>query len=302
MSSAEPLTALKAELLQALVPQVLDVLARALREGTAVHQVEADLWDLALQLGRRSLATFFKAWGTGDLGETLTLSDGRTVQRLEQLHARRYVSIFGAFRLERTAYGSREGQALEFVPLDNRLQLPPGAFSYLLQDWDQALAVEQAFTQVNQTIGRMLKLKQSVDSLEGMNRQMAQNLGMFRDSQGTPPAAEEGAIVVVTADCKGIVMRGQGTPAVCGGQRPGGQRANQKRMATVGAVYTVDPYVRTPEDVVAALFRDLGHEPGPRPEPAHKRVWASLPREGHAPRSSIEVVFDCPPTPRRVPS
>jgi hypothetical protein len=34
MSSAEPLTTLKAELLQALVPQVLDVLARALREGT----------------------------------------------------------------------------------------------------------------------------------------------------------------------------------------------------------------------------------------------------------------------------
>ena len=135
----------------------------------------------------------------------------------------------------------------------------------------------------------MLKLKQSVDSLEGMNRQMAQEVGLFRDSQGSPPAAEEGAIVVVTADCKGVVMRGQGTPAVCGGQRPAGQRANHKRMATVGAVYTVDPYVRTAEEVVAALFRDPGHEPAPRPQPAHKRVWASLPREG---QSSIEVVFD----------
>src|SRR5262249_23754330 len=76
MCSAEALTALKAELLQALVPQVLDVLARALREGTAVHQVEADLWDLALQLGRRSLAAFFAACGSGDLGETLTLPKG----------------------------------------------------------------------------------------------------------------------------------------------------------------------------------------------------------------------------------
>ena len=78
------------------------------------------------------------------------------------------------------------------MPLDNRLQLPPGAFSYVLQDWDQALAVEQAFIQVNQTIERMLKLKQSVDSLEGMNRQMAQDLTAFRDAQGSPPAAEEG--------------------------------------------------------------------------------------------------------------
>src|SRR6266702_1637234 len=145
MSIAEPLTVLKAELLQSLVPQ-------------------------ALQLGRRSLAALFDACGSGDLGASLPLPDGRDVQRLEHLHPRRYVSIFGAFRLERAVYGSREGQALAFVPLDNRLQLPDGVFSYVLQDWDQSLAMEQAFGQVSQTIARMLKLRQSVDSLEGMNR------------------------------------------------------------------------------------------------------------------------------------
>jgi len=135
-------------------------------------------------------------------------------------------------------------------------------------------------------------LKQSVDSLEGMHRQQAQDVADFRDLQGSPPAAEEGQIVVVTADCKGIVMRGQGTPTVCGGERPAGQRANQKRMAAVAAVYTVDPYVRTADDVVAALFRDPDYEPGPRPQPCHKRVWASLPHEGPRPKSSIAVVFD----------
>lgn len=292
MSIAEPLTVLKAELLQTLVPHVLDVLTHALHEGTALHQVESQLWDLALQLGRRSLAAFFDACGTGDLGATLTLPEGQTVQRLEHLHTRRYVSIFGEFRLPRTVYGSREGQALEFVPLDNRWQLPQSVFSYVLQDWDQALAVEQAFRQVNQTIARMLKLKQSVDSLEAMNQQMAQEVGWFRDLQGSPPPAEEGQIVVVTADCKGIVMRGQASPTVCGGERPTGARVNGKRMATVGAVYTVDPYVRTAADVVAALFRDPDYQPAARPEPRHKRVWASLPKEGPQPRSSIAVVSD----------
>lgn len=292
MSIPEPLTVLKAELLQALVPQVLDVLTRALADGTAVHQVEGQLWDLALQFGRRRLTALFAACGTGDLGESLTLPTGQPVQRLEELHSRRYVSIFGEFRLERAVYGSREGQALQFVPLDNRLQLPQSVFSYLLQDWDQALAMEQAFRQVNETIARMLKLKQSVDSLEGVNRQMAQDVGWFRESQGSPPATEEGQLVVVTADCKGVVIRGQGTPTVCGGQRPGGQRANQKRMATVGAVYTVDPHVRTAEEVVATLFRDPDYEPAPRPEPCPKRVWASLPQDGPAPKSSIAVVFD----------
>jgi hypothetical protein len=81
--------------------------------------------------------------GSGDLGPTLTLPNGEQVNRLDELHTRQYVSIFGRFDLKRVAYGTRESQALVFVPLDNRLQLPESDFSYLLQDWDQELAVEQ---------------------------------------------------------------------------------------------------------------------------------------------------------------
>lgn len=292
MSMPQSLALLKIELAQQLVPHLVERLTAALDNAQPLHEVEQSLWDLLLQTGHRALGAFLEAHGTGDQGPTLSLAEGRQVHRLEELHSRRYVSIFGAFELQRTVYGSREGQALAFVPLDNRLQLPDSDFSYVLQDWDQALAVEQAFRQVNQTIARMLKLPQSVDTLEGMNRQMAQDVGWFRDLQGAPPPAEEGQIVVTTADCKGIVIRGQGTPTVCGGQRPAGQRANQKRMATVGAVYTVDPYVRTAQEVVAALFRDPDYQPGPRPQPCHKRVWGSLPHEGPKPQSSIERVFD----------
>jgi hypothetical protein len=283
---------LKMELIQNLVPQIEKLLTDSLADGRPVHEVEGGLWDLALQVGRRALSAFLDVHGSGDLGPTATLPDGREVHRLEERHTRRYVSVFGAFTIERTAYGSREGQALEFVPLDDRLQLPRNAFSYLLQDWDQALAVEQPFCQVSESIQRILKFKQSVDSLEGMNRQQAQDVAEFRESLGSPPAAEEGQIVVVTGDCKGIVIRGQGTKTVCGGERPAGQRANQKRMAAVASVYTVDPYVRTADQVVAALFRDPDYEPERRPKPCHKRVWASLPDEGPKPRTSIAVVFD----------
>jgi hypothetical protein len=292
MNITDSLNVLKMELTQNVVPQILNLLTAALTQGQPIHKVEDGLWDLVLEVGRRSLGVFLDSHGTGDLGPTVTLPDGREVQRLEPLHTRRYVSIFGPFTLKRTVYGSREGQALEFVPLDQRLQLPESVFSYLLQDWDQGLAMEQPFRQVSQSIERILRFQQSVDSLEGVNRQQAEDVADFRDLQGSPPAAEEGEIVVVSADCKGIVIRGQGTPTVCGGERPAGQRANQKRMAAVAAVYTVDPYVRTADEVVAALFRDPAYEPAPRPKPCHKRVWASLPHEGSEPRSSIAVVFD----------
>ncbi len=40
----------------------------------------------------------------------------------------------GSFELSRRVYGTREGQKIEWVPLDQRLQLPESKFSYLLQD------------------------------------------------------------------------------------------------------------------------------------------------------------------------
>ena len=46
-------------------------------------------------------------------------------------------------------------------------------------------------------------------------------------------------------------------------------------MATLACVYSVDPYLRTPEEVVAALFRDERPEDTTtRPRPCHKRLTA----------------------------
>jgi hypothetical protein len=55
----------------------------------------------------------------------------------------------------------------------------------------------------------------------------------------------------------------------------------------------VDRSVRTPEDVVAALFRD-GPESPPRPQPRPQRVWASLPHEDGAGvvQPSWAIVYD----------
>ena len=50
-------------------------------------------------------------------------------------------------------------------------------------------------------------------------------------------------------------------------------------MATVGAVFTRTPWVRTPQQVVESLFRISRPRPEDAPVPPrrqHKRVWASL--------------------------
>lgn len=260
-----------------LLGEMQQFLQQAAQQGVAIHEVELSLWRRLLQLGHKLLADYFARHGSGDLGETITLPDGRTCHRLPALHSRRYVSIFGQFTLGRTVYGSREGQAIDFVPLDNRLQLPAGVFSQVLQDWDQALCVEQAFGQAARTVERILDLNQSVDSLEHMNVQMAQRADDFRQERPRPGPEEEGAVVVASADGKGIVMRRGAEEARPAAHRSKGEKASRKEMAIVGAVYTVDRYVRTPEQVVAALFGEKRESPEPkRPPPCHKQTVAHL--------------------------
>jgi hypothetical protein len=58
-----------------------------------------------------------------------------------------------------------------------------------------------------------------------------------------------------------------------------GQKTNRKKMATVAAVFTRAPWVRTPQQVVENLFdkdRAVSKADQPAPRPEHKRVWASL--------------------------
>jgi hypothetical protein len=249
----------------------------AAEQGTAVHEVERAVWQQVLQIGHLLLERFFTVLGTGDLGERVTLPDGRIAERLAMLHERRYVSIFGNFTLNRVVYGSREGQRIDFAPLDNRVQLPESVFSYLLQDWDQGFCVQDAFGQVAQTVLRIFGLRQSVDSLEHMNAQMAQYVDDFRQEQPRPTAQDEGEILVSSADGKGVVMRRTPDEPPPPAHRTKGEKASRKEMAIVGAVYSINRHLRTAEDVVAALFGDKRATPPPaRPKPHHKHVMASL--------------------------
>jgi hypothetical protein len=289
MSMPQETAVLNPELRQALA-QLHALIHQATQDGTALHEVERLIWQQVLRIGRQTLQQFLDLQGTGDQGDQVRLPDGRTLDRLPEPHPRRYVSIFGPFLLLRTAYGSRAGQKIELVPLDNRLQLPAGAFSYVLQDWDQALCVEDAFGQVNATIARMLGLKQSVDSLEHMNQEMAEQATPFRLNRPLPPADEEGEVFVVSADGKGVVLRRGPEDPAPPAYRTKGDKASHKRMATVGTVYSVDRHVRSPEQVVAALFRDGPRPEGDRPSPRHKQVWASL-AQADVPVSGMEAVF-----------
>ena len=249
------------------------------QNGTSAHVFERGLFDELLALGKTLFQAFLKLVGPGDFGPSLPLDDGRLVQRSEKQHARRLLTVFGEFFVSRWVYAQYANSKVEFAPTDQRLQLPASEVSYLLQEWDQLLGVEQAFGQVREVIETILRLPQSVDTLERTNQQMAEAAPVFRDSQGPVDLAKEGALLVVTEDNKGIPMVRPVEEKPAGAHRSKGEKANKKQMACIGCVYSVDPHVRTPEELVATLFRDPDRPKTKAPEAQNKRYWAELSRE-----------------------
>lgn len=282
--------------LQTTLEQLLRKIDGSLQQAVPLHKIEESIWQILLALGKQAMEYTIDQAGDGDRGPSITEPDGRSFNKLPQLHKRRYVSIFGVFDLHRVVYGSREGQKIQCVPLDARLGLPQSAYSYLLQNWSQLLCAESAFHKVSEALMNIFQQKVGTASLEGMNEQMAQSVPHFRDNRPPPRAETEGEIVVVSADGKGIVMRRGADDPAPSAHRSKGEKASKKRMAMVASAYSVDRYHRTAEEVVTALFRDSEEnedKPSDRPVPQSKRVMASLAGEKDGePVSAIELAHD----------
>ena len=270
------------------VESIADFIFHCLCEpDTTAHQVEQQLWQHMLSLGKTGMQLFLDHCGDGDQGCTAHMPDGQELKRLQEPRTRPYLTVFGEFAVTRRVYAVRESQKIQYVPLDARLQLPEQKFSYLLQDWDQSMASELPFNKVSASLSRILGFKQSVNSLEHTGRVMSGSAAAFWDDLPIPPEDQEGQIMVTSADGKGVVMCSSALPFAPKKSTPpsSSKRPGNKKMALIGSVYSVDAYVRTPEQVLEALFREPPQhqtQESPkicRPKPYHKRVRGALLRD-----------------------
>ena len=275
---------------QAQLTDLIAFVRAAPADGLRIDQVERGLFERLLQLGLSLLTAHLAAHGDGAIGDTATAPDGQVCRKLPDPHERTYRSVFGPLTISRAAYGSREGQKIAWVPLDARLGLPAGEFSYLLEDWSLRFCLRGAFAEGRGSLAELLGLRPSVRSLERMSRAVAEAVPAFTDSRPTPPPHEEGELLVLTADGKGVPMR---RPPADGPRRhprrKKGEKANKKQMAYVGAAYTVAPFVRTADQVLQELHG--AEAPPARPRPCHKHVWAEMTRvaEGEACHGRVEL-------------
>jgi hypothetical protein len=309
----------KSETLANLADDLSSFVRRSARTGSSLDEAERGVLDRVLILGRTALDLFLKAQGDGDLGETVTTKEDKILYRSESVMPRKLRTIFGKHTFQSFVYSRGFKEKIELRPIDARVNLPEGTASYLLQEFTQYFCIEKAFAVAADQFETVFKQKISVDVLEGINRDMGAQADPFLDRLSTPPAAKEGKFLIATADGKGVPLvtaDAETVPVFDKKERPG-----NRRMATLGCVYTVDPYIRTPEQIVAALFRDrtvaqpdedrpearfkhyrsyfASAEPGEEPIPSAYSTWAWMGQElskRHQPGQMVIRLMDGQPS------
>ena len=297
---------------RSLVDMVLELRSLALNaaeEGKSLDSVERAAWSLVLQMGREAIELFIRGQGTGDLGPTLTGEDEQCLVRSEAPVNSTIRTVFGTHRFQQFAYSEGPKTKVQLYPISARMHLPDAEWSNLLQEFSQRLCVDQAYSQASENLSAFLGGKFSVDTLESTNQHMGIHAGEFMSHLPAPPKAEEGKILDATLDGKGIPMRKPASESplsqseksadenTAKKRKPRAKalakakrraafedallRPGNRRMATVASVYTVDPFQRTAEQIVAALFRDpktpsQDDQPS-RPRPTFKHTTAHLP-------------------------
>jgi hypothetical protein len=263
------------------------------------HELEELVETEGRELLRRLLQAHLEERAPGAVDTPVVSATGRlhTHQRLD---TRPVETIFGDVTVTRQGYGGRGLESLH--PLDGELNLPPELYSHTLRrrvaETTAAQSYDEVMTAINKQTGVSLPKRQCRELAE----RAAQDFELFYQSQRANTASEVKAtsnILVISADGKGIPVRKadlrEATRQAAEQRQPRlehrrskGEKSQTKRMSTVATVYTITPFIRTPERIISELAPE--HEPvGNRPRPEDKRVWASLKQE---PEEIIRQAFE----------
>jgi hypothetical protein len=213
-------------------------------------------------------------------------------------HTRSLESIFGTVEVTRTGYRGEDKPSVH--PLDGALNLPPEKYSLEVRRRVAIEAAKGSFDEGVKTLEEFTGAHVPKRQFEELVMRAAQDFEAFYADRQKRARADPhpGSVLVLTVDGKGVVMRPEDLREAT--QRAAakraqtftarlgrGRRLHAKRMASVAAIYSVERFVRTPEEVLP-LAEERGEKPT-RPQPEHKRVWASL---AHSPEAVITAMFE----------
>ena len=195
---------------------------------------------------------------------------------VERAHRRPLQTVFGAVNVDRLAYRHR-GEA-NLYPADAALNIPTELHSHGLRELAAVESARGSFDDARSALRRATGVEIGKRQVEQLAGRAAVDFAAYYERPTRTPA-DDGDVLVLSADGKGIVMRSDAlrpATAKAAAKATGklktrlskGEKRNRKRMAEVGAVYDVTPVVRNPTDII-------GSDPhaGKPPAPTAKNKW-----------------------------
>ena len=259
------------------------------KEGSGMthSELERELEKKGRELMRMLLQEHLDNRGPGQCDQPVCGVDGQERSRI-RLQKRKLETVFGTVSVERTGYGQEAAESLH--PLDAELNLPDERYSLEMRRRVAEEAAKNSFDEALQSIGKNTGGHVPKRQVEELVMRAAEDFDAFYQTRQALSSEGQGAgsVLAISVDGKGVTMRTQDLREhtrkaaevrahKMGTRLSKGEKKNSKRMATVAAVYTIAPFVRTAEDLVGNS--SYPHPGPPRPRPEQKRVWASIEKE-----------------------
>jgi hypothetical protein len=248
-------------------------------------ELERQLEGMGRELMRKLLQAHLEMRQPGKAIEAVRDTAG-TELTPTPIQERSLESIFGTVEVARTGYGAAGIPSLH--PLDGALNLPPEKYSLEVRRRVAIEAARNSFEEGIKAVEMYSGAHVPKRQFEQLVIRAAQDFTAFYADRQTRARADPhtAPILVLTVDGKGVVMRPEDlrepTQRAAAARAKtftarlgGGRRLHAKRMASVAAIYTIEPFVRTPEQILPESPTLLARGAA-RPRPEHKRVWASL--------------------------
>jgi hypothetical protein len=271
-------------LFDALVRQVSS--AQSLATGHA--EVEASLIESGRGLLRQLFQDHLDLRSTRERRvEVVDLDGTRLAER--RTATRRLRSLLGPVIVTRWLYQQAgcEGRA----PADAGLRLCDDSYSMGVRREVAQLCACDAYAPAVATLERLTGAHVAQRQAEELARRAAEDVCRFY-CERAPEPVPQGALVVLTFDAAGLVMRpaslrpatrakaeSEPSDPTFPPKLGSGEKPNRKRMAQVGAVYAVEPFFRSADDILGelqSLTPIPSNDAPPRPRPVNKRIFASI--------------------------
>jgi len=246
-------------------------------ENETAYEAERNIFKRLLKMGYELMLLFFSLQAERYPRIALENEKGEALPYHSE-KKRDYYSIFGKLPFLRP-YFYKKGAGGE-SPLDEALSLGKDCYSDVVRELAEYLGAAMSYEKVNGLFRYLLGQSLGKNTVQLMVAEDGEDVEAYYEQKAAPEVQEEETIMVVQADGKGVPLV-KGTEASNKVRLGKGEKRSKKKEAVVTSVYTIGPNKRSPEEVVASLFRKEKPEtstdkPSEWEKPQNKEIWATL--------------------------